>query len=85
MRLKAGDRAGESDAVAKAISEFPETFGLVGFPGKTFRISQSASYVSDYPVANTVQLYTQVKRGDLWFDFAKGTPSELRSQITEGQ
>lgn len=28
-------------------------------------------------------LYTQIQDGDRWLDFAKATPSELRSQVIE--
>lgn len=64
-------------SIAGAIATFPPTFGLRGFPGLVFRISESASYVS----GDTIMLYTQVSRDGQWLDFAKGTIAELRSQI----
>lgn len=66
-------------AIVNAAAEFPETFGLRAFPGEKFRVSISASYVSD----GQVMLYTDVwsrARGE-WQSFAKGTPAELRAQI----
>ncbi len=62
-----------------AIAKFPPTFGLRGFPGETFRVSRDSSYVS----GGSVMLYTEILRGGIWLDFAKGTPAELRSQIVE--
>jgi hypothetical protein len=81
MRLKAGDRPSESRVIAEAIAKFPSTFGLAGFPGKVFRISQSASYISDYPATGTLHLYTEVQRGDQWLSFAKATLEELQVQV----
>lgn len=65
------------------IDKFPKTFGLVGFPGKVFRISRSSSYISD----NRVVLYTQVleRSSNTWLDFAKGSESELREQLVNPQ
>ena len=73
---------------------FPAEFGLRGFPGKRFRISIGDSYVTqeqreggapdDYK-APVILLYTHVfndERGE-WLAFAKGTPSELRKEVTE--
>jgi len=54
---------------------------LRAYPGKRFRISVSASYVSDFPHPGTVYLYTQIQDGDTWRDFAKGTIAELKAQI----
>jgi len=50
-------------------------FGLRAFPGETFMVNHRASY---YSATNGVLLYTAVRRGDGWADFAKGSPSELR-------
>ena len=63
--------------IRDAIARFPATFSLRGFPGDLFRLSPTASYVSD----GSVILYTQRKKGDRWQDFAKGTEPELRGQI----
>ena len=67
-------------AIARAIAEFPAEFGLRAFPGKKFRVSHSSSYWSD----GDVLLYTDVFDGGTWHAFAKGTPKELRAQITSG-
>lgn len=71
------DWKGRQEAVAKACEEFPGEFGLRGFPGKTFRVSESSSYWD-----GDVMIYTQLLCDDgVWKDFAKGTPSELRAQM----
>ena len=71
--------------IAEAIATFPETFKLRAYPGFTFRISPSSSYVND---SGKVQLYTQILVGDdsaggvaKWLDFAKGTIAELRAEV----
>lgn len=64
-----------------AIAEFPPTFGLRAFPGKVFRISYEASYVSNVPEPDTVHLCTQMQHGEIWGDFGEGTPAELRREI----
>jgi len=88
----------ELAAVAAAVAEFPAEFGLRGYPGKTFRVSPTASYYSagwdhgggDRQPAG-VQVYTQVQAdensrygnaGD-WLDFAKGTVEELRREVID--
>lgn len=55
------------------IAKFPEEFGLHGHKGR-FTLSERSSYESD----GTVWLYTQ-QNGQ---DFCKGTPAELRREIT---
>jgi len=60
--------------IAEAIAEFPKTFGLRGFPGQRFSLSQKSSYVRN----GEVMLYTVTSGG---LDFAKGTPAEMRAQI----
>ena len=70
--------ADETRAIADAAAQFPETFGLRAFPGERFRISPRASYMS----GEKVVLYTQVRQGEAWVDFAKGTPAEIRAQVT---
>lgn len=64
--------------LAEAIASFPATFGLRAFPGDTFRVSTPSSYVND---SGEPTLYTEVKRGERWLSFAKGTPAELRREI----
>lgn len=65
------------DKIRDAIGRFPITFGLRGFPGETFRLSPTASYVDDARVV----LYAQRKDGDRWLDFAKGSEAELRREV----
>jgi hypothetical protein len=80
----------EREAVAAAVAEFPEEFGLRGYPGKIFRVSPTASYYSPgwerdgFRSPAGVQVYTQVQDDDggTWRDFAKGTVEELRREIT---
>jgi len=64
--------------VAEAAAGFPATFGLRAFPGDTFRVSLAHSYVND---SGQVQLYTEVRKGNEWLSFAKGTAHELRKEI----
>ena len=64
-------------AVKAACAEFPETFKLRAYPGDTFRLSESASFVSQ----GRVLLYTQRLVNGEWLDFAKGTADELRTHI----
>jgi hypothetical protein len=68
----------DDEKIRDAIARFPSTFGLRGFPGALFRISPEASYVS----GGRVMLYTQRKTGNQWLDFAKGSESELRREVT---
>lgn len=69
----------QQEAVADAASNFPKEFGLRGFPGKVFSVSRGASYFSD---REGVMLYTYIREdGGQWAAFAKGSPSELRSQM----
>ena len=67
----------DDEKIRAAIAKFPSTFGMRGFPGDVFRISPTSSYVS----GGRVLLYTQRKDGNQWLDFAKGTESELRSEV----
>jgi hypothetical protein len=67
------------EKIRAAIARFPATFGLRGFPGDVFRLSPTASYIND---SGRVTLYTQRKDGTQWLDFAKGTESELRREVT---
>ena len=68
------------DAVKNAMGQFPSVFGLAGFPGEIFRISESHSYFND---SNVLMLYTERKSKGEWLSFAKGSVSELRSQVRE--
>ncbi len=72
--------AQQQERMKLAAEEFPSEFGLRAFPGKRFSISLAASYVTDDGV---IMLYTQVKTGDDWLAFAKGTPQELREELTQ--
>lgn len=66
-------------AIKRAIAQFPATFGLYAYPGRTFRLSESSSYIND---ADEVTLYTQVLRDDgTWGDFAKGSIRELKNNF----
>jgi hypothetical protein len=64
--------------IAKAAEEFPARFGLRAFPGKTFEILQSSSYLNgDVPV-----LYVfAISDDDRSEAFAKGTAAELRREV----
>jgi hypothetical protein len=64
-------------SIAGAISQFPATFGLRGFPGKTFRMSTDSSYVN----GSEVILYTEVLSDGKWLSFAKGTVAELNREV----
>lgn len=70
--------------IAAAIARFPATFGLRAFPGKTFKISASASYFGDgengEPMLYT-QIFDETPERYGWNDFAKGTERELRAQM----
>lgn len=79
MKLNAGDRPNESQVIALEIANFPAEFGLNAFPGKRFRISPSASYVT----RDSIQLYTEIQDGNRWLSFAKATPEELSHQIAQ--
>jgi len=76
-RLAKVAREDEQTLINKAISEFPEQFGLSEFPDDIFRISPMNSYVS----GGQVLLYTEIQKDGKWYSFAKGTPEELKSQI----
>lgn len=65
------------EAIQAAISEFPPVFGMRAFFGDLFRVSPSASFFS----GSELLLYTQVKRGDDWLDFCKGTSDELLAEV----
>ena len=67
-------------AIDAAIALFPDRFGLLAFPGETFRIVRSACYYSD---ENGPMLYTYVLRDGDWVSFAKGTVEELQREFKE--
>lgn len=66
-------------AVERAVAEFPGEFGLRAYPGERFRVSESASYWSDYE--NRPLLYTERYVDGEWRDFAKGTAEKLRGEM----
>jgi hypothetical protein len=63
-----------SQRIKDEIAKFPKEFGLRGHKGR-FTLSERSSYES----GTTVWLYTQDEKGQ---DFCKGTPSELRREVT---
>ena len=73
------ERSKQKKAVEKAVAEFPGEFGLRAYPGERFRVSESASYWSDYE--NRPLLYTERYVDGEWRDFAKGTAEKLRSEM----
>jgi hypothetical protein len=71
----------ERELIEAAIARFPAEFKLPGLkPGQKARISKMASFVDD---SGGLQLYTQVyfPDRDAWLDYARGTESELRSNM----
>ena len=62
----------------RIIASFPRYFGLKGFPGDTFQISEIDSYISD----DAPILCLQVDRDGKWLSHAKGSPEEVRAQIS---
>lgn len=70
--------------IDEIIATFPKTFGLRNFPNETFRISSRDSYFTGPGYGEgRLMLYTERKREDgSWASFAKGTESELHSNIT---
>jgi len=63
-------------AIQAVIDTFPATFGLRGFPGKVFTLSERSSY--ETPLGSgSYMLYTQVDG----VDFAKVSPANLRREI----
>jgi len=67
-----------SDTIKTEATKFPESFGLRGFPGQRFTINQRASY--EYPFGSgNVMLYVFTEDGQA---FSKGSPSELRREVT---
>lgn len=77
-----------NEAIDKAIASFPETFGLRGFPGDTFKIDRRDSFVSQ----GRILLYTHKLMSDdsllskeagkrVWSAFSKGSIEELRREV----
>lgn len=64
--------------VAEVCASFPDEFGLRAFPGERFCVVKGDSFWSD----GAVVVYTYIKRGGGWLAFAKGSPEELRDQLT---
>lgn len=74
----------QKEVFQRVKATFPDTFGLRGFPGELFRISEDSSYFGGKMCSceeGDLILYTERKRGEVWSDFAKGTAEELRGQI----
>lgn len=69
----------QMDMVESAANTFPKEFGLRAFPGVRFRVNVSNSFISD----GKVMLYTDALRDGQWLAFAKGTPEELRREVTK--
>lgn len=68
-------------AIKRTIASFPAKFGLAGWPGEVFRLSESSSYFNDY---GELQLYVQRLTPDgQWLDFAKGPVAEMRHELVE--
>ena len=67
----------DQQRIEKAASDFPEAFGLRGFPGKEFRIERNASYISE----GRIYLYVYVLNASGWESFCKGAPTELATQL----
>jgi len=65
-----------TDQITDIIATFPESFGLRAFPGDRFTLNQSASYES----GGQIMLYVYTADG---LAFCKGTPTELRREVTE--
>lgn len=64
-------------AMVDALAKFPNEFGLRPHHGNRFRVCPVMSYMSDGdPV-----IVIQIRRGEAWIDFSKGSVSELRSMV----
>jgi len=76
LYLVAYDNLSHDERIAQTIAKFPKTFGLRGFPGQRFSLSQRSSYVRE----GEVVLYTVTATGE---DFAKGSPAEIRAEVVQ--
>lgn len=76
----------EIEVYEQVKSTFPAEFGLRAFPGKRFRLSDSASYfnggIGEYTEQTLVLYVERHTGGDDWRDFVKGSAEELRANIT---
>jgi len=61
--------------------QFPVEFGLRGFPGGRFAISERKSYMSGGEAIYVVLIWS--KRRQEFIDFSKGSASELSRQIVK--
>ena len=67
----------KQEAISKAASRFPKTFGLRGHKGE-FRVCHLSSHFA----FGGVVLYTQKFCGlEGWLDFAKGSEAELLREV----
>jgi hypothetical protein len=72
----------EQALVASTVATFPSTFEIRdrAMRGRAFRISPGKSYYSSGAVQLVVQI-RQTGADPTWGDYARVTPSELRSEI----
>ena len=61
-------------------AQFPRAFGLRGFPGDTFRVSTTFSFIGD---DGSVVVYTERwnAKSQLWQAFSKGSAAEVRREM----
>jgi hypothetical protein len=63
----------KKSALQQVAATLPAEFGLRGFPGEVFRVSEWASYGP--------MLYVERLCDDGWRDFAKATEREIRAEL----
>lgn len=74
-------RFADQELIVATLVTFPQQFGLRGFPGDTFRCSETDSYVD----SESVVIYTERLCEDgIWRAFAKGSVAELRKEFCSG-
>jgi hypothetical protein len=73
-----GPRVPKATTLEDIVALFPPTFGLRGFPGRTFRINRSACWMEP---GRPAQLVVEVQRGDAWVSWGKGTAVELDREV----
>lgn len=77
----------EQAAIEAAIKEFPEEFGLSGFPGERFRLGHRMShFVSNGEVQLVVQIWHNAEKAAMWriqewSDFGRNTPEFIKQQM----
>jgi hypothetical protein len=75
----------QRETYRKVSARFPATFGLRGFPGEVFRLSESASYFRgklDSSDESDLVLYTERRNENgEWSDWVKGSEAELRREL----